>query len=99
MKKVAVQLFNTYDKHEFLFLNQLIDCMYRDASVAHFVLAGIDIPKVFQHIFVISGCDHISFFAGYGKTRVMDSFYQYSGFITPCILTDISANGEGFLSF
>ena len=39
-----------------------------------------------------------------GKTRVMDSFYQYSDFITggvkaPGILTDISANGEGFLSF
>ena len=34
----------------------------------------------------------------------MDSFYQYSDFITggvkaPDILTDISANGEGFLSF
>ena len=45
-----------------------------------------------------------SFFAGYGKTRVMNSFYQYSDFITggvkaPGILTDISANGEGFLSF
>ena len=78
--------------------------MCRDASVAHLVLAGIDMPKVFQHIFIISSCDYISFFAGYGKTRVMDSFYQYSDFITggvkaPGILTDISANGEGFLSF
>ena len=59
--------------------------MYRDAFAAHLVLAGIDIPKVFQHIFI---------FAGYGKTRVMDSFYQYSDFITggvkaPGILTDI----------
>ena len=49
-RKVVVQLSKTYYKHEFLFLNQLIDCMYRDASVAH--LAGIDILKVFQHIFV-----------------------------------------------
>ena len=103
-RKVVVQLSNTYDKHEFLFLNQLIDCMYRDVSVAHLVIAGIDIPKVFQHIFIISGCDYISFFADCGKIRVMDSFYQYSDFITgdvkaPGILTDTSANGEGFLSF
>ena len=43
-RKVVVQLSNTYDKHEFRFLNQLIDCMYRYASVAHLVLEGIDIP-------------------------------------------------------
>ena len=78
--------------------------MYRDASVAHLVFAGIDIPKVFQHIFIISGRDYILFFAGYGKTRVMDSFYQYSDFITagvkaPGIMTDIAANGERFLYF
>ena len=81
-RKVVVQLSNTY-KHEFLFLNQLIDCMYRDASVAHLVLAGIDIPKIFQHIFIISGCDYISFFCwlwenqGYGFILPVQSFYNW----------------------
>ena len=75
-RKVVVQLSNTYDKHEFLFLNQLIDRMYRDASVAHLALAGIDIPKVFQHIFIIFGCDYVSSFFGYGKN-------QGYGFILP----------------
>ena len=44
-----VQLSNTYDKHEFFFLNQLIDCMYREIHLLHTLsLQELTYPKYFK---------------------------------------------------
>ena len=82
----------------------MIDCMYRDLSMSHFLLSDFDIPKLFQQLCIMSGCDYTSFFAGYSKKRIMEVFLQYHDFITgkdkaSGTLDDINVNGEGFLSF
>lgn len=38
--------------------------------------------KVLQIIYIATGCDFTSFFAGIGKTAFLKSFYQYTQFIT-----------------
>ena len=74
-KKVIVQLSNVIDRKEYLYLNELIDCMYRDVSIPHLLLASLDIPKIFQNIYIMSGCDYTSFFAGFSKETVVDAFF------------------------
>ena len=56
--------------------------MYRDVSIPHLLLASLDIPKIFQNIYIMSGCDYTSFFAGFSKKTIIDAFSQYNDFIT-----------------
>ena len=48
-------------------------------------LAQIDsniLPKVFQTLYAVSGCDYISFFSQLGKATFLRYFYQYASFIS-----------------
>ncbi len=40
------------------------------------------LPKVFQTLYVVSGCDYVSFFSQLGKATFLRYFYQYGSFIS-----------------
>jgi hypothetical protein len=72
-------------------------------------LASIDrerLPSTLQMLFIVSGCDYTSYFAGIGKAAFLNAFYQYADFITgnkqEGSLSNNSTENEtktGFLSF
>lgn len=48
-------------------------------------LANIPKPslgKVFQMLYITSGCDYVSYFAGLGKAAFFNAFFQHASFIT-----------------
>ena len=47
--------------------------MFRDVSMSHLLLSDFDIPKLFQQLYIMSGCDYTSFFAVYSKKRIMEA--------------------------
>ena len=87
----------------YLHINNLIKALELDpdlASLPHFHL-----PKIFQMLFICSGCDYLSYFHGQGKTAFLNAFFQHAQFITgkhaDGLLCDISEDKreKGFLSF
>ena len=61
---------------------------------------------VVQTLFICSGCDYLSFFAGFGKATIMRHFFENAWFITgtqdiPGTLADTAPNRveDGFMSF
>ena len=64
-----------------------------------------DISAILHMLFVVSGCDYISYFMGFGKGMFLNTFYQYAEFISGknstgylCHITEDSKR-TGFLSF
>ena len=61
------------------------------------------VAPCFQILFTVSGCDYISYFAGFSKAAFMNVFYQHACFITgdeeKGRLTCISDFKKGYLSF
>ena len=61
-------------------LTSLVQALYNDPDLAH-----IDPnlrPQILQTLFVVSGCDYISFFSRLGKATFLRYFYQYASFIS-----------------
>ena len=88
----------------FLHLNQLHEALNADPDLA-LVPIGLR-ANVLQTLFICSGCDYISFFAGFGKATVMKHFFQNAWFITgtheiPGTLAETAPDTKetGFLSF
>ena len=59
-----------------------------------------------QTLYIVTGCDYVSFFKGIGKLYFMQIFFKYARFISsgldvPGTLSDIAddTNGNGFLAF
>ena len=80
-KEVMVQI-NTYCSKslQFLHLTNLKYALECDPD-----LSTIDkdlLPKIFQTLYVSTGCDYTSFFSGIGKATFFRYFYQYAEFIT-----------------
>ena len=47
------------------------------------LLQGIaDVEKCMQNVYIMSGCDFVSFFRGYGKKSFFDSFRKNAAFIS-----------------
>jgi len=65
---------------KFLNLTELVRALRCDPD-----LAGIDpsiLPQILQTLYVVAGCDYISFFSKFGKVTFLQYFYQHSSFIT-----------------
>ena len=102
---MAVSLRHTYSNEQrFVSINNLQIALDNDPD-----LASIDrerLPSTLQMLFIVSGCDYMSYFAGIGKAAFLNAFYHYSDFITgnkqEGSLSDSSSESEmkiGFLSF
>lgn len=79
-KHVIVQLSRSLiSSPRLLDLNELLNAIDKDPD-----LSGIPSelrPQAFQSLYVCSGCDYVSFFAGIGKSSFLSTFYQYGSFI------------------
>lgn len=97
---------NLPHSHEqrFLSLNNLQTALLNDPDLAS--IPRERLPITCQMVFIVSGCDYISYFAGLGKAAFLNVLYQYCKFITgnkeEGSLSDNSGEREmknGFLSF
>ena len=62
-KSIFVQLKKFSFDSEFIDMTVLTDCLAHDL-----LLQGIaDVEKCMQNVYIMSGCDFVSFFRGYGK--------------------------------
>ncbi|CAC5395934.1 KIF4 [Mytilus coruscus] len=107
-KQVFVQL--TFKKDViYLNMNKLIHSMKNDPDLQCLSNDNHDnIPSIFQMLYIVTGCDYVSFFRDHGKTSFYQIFFKYPDFITSNnivkgwlgILSD-SDNTEnaGFLAF
>lgn len=83
-------------------VNKLISALQNDPELAR-VNPSI-LPHVLQTLYVVSGCDYISFFSETGKATFQKHFYQHAAFITggehntTGTLADTSLENEAFNS-
>ena len=88
-----------------LHLNSLCSSLSGDPDLA--IIPSEIHPKVLQTLFVCTGCDYVSFFAGLGKATFLRNFFQHANFINansndlPGTLADTSLDRIqcGFLAF
>lgn len=102
----AIVQINTYHSSEnrYLLMDKLYGAMKNDPDLA---TIPIDCrPKLLQSLFICSGCDFISFFAGLGKAKILKVAFQHSDFINsnsdalPGSLVNTTESQEvGFLAF
>ena len=107
-KSIVIQISQFFSRElRLLNASNLLTALRNDPNVA-----GIEpntLAKVFQLLYVTTGCDYVSFFFSLGKTTFMKTFFQHAQFITGQLpytsgtLSDTSLVHEryeqGFLSF
>lgn len=80
-KDVYVQLNVPHSQTKlYLHLNNLVRALQLDPDLASLERAQLE--KTFQMLFIASGYDYVSYFAGLGKTSFFQAFFQHSEFIT-----------------
>lgn len=82
-----------HENSRFLSMSALIQAINTDPDLAYIPLQMR--PQIIQTLYVVTGCDYISFFKNIGKLFFMQVFYKHSKFIssgldTPGTLGDIS---------
>ena len=98
-KNVVIQVSDRLGHQSFIYANKLVECFRNDPDLAQ-INSG-SICSIIQFLFAVSGCDYISFFAGFGKMKFYQMFFQYASFISagsspPGILNNTA---NGFLAF
>ena len=80
-KDVIVQI-NLYcsKQLQFLHLSHLKTALKNDPDLS--TVPEDFLPKIFQVLYVCTGCDYISFFRGIGKATFLRYFYQYAHLIS-----------------
>ena len=102
---IVVQLSKSLkDGSKFLLLNRVNEALENDPGL-HGVPQQYHLQAL-QSLYVCTGCDYISFFAGMGKVSFLSTFFQYAAFIAggleaPGSIGDISlhADSPSYLSF
>ena len=61
-------------------MKRLTAALSNDPDLAS--IAAATHTKVVQTLFVVTGCDYISFFSGMGKATFLRYFFQHAEFIT-----------------
>ncbi len=103
-KEIIVQLNLPHSPTcSYLHLNNLVCALERDPDLAS--LPRPTVNKIFQMLFICSGCDYISYFHGHGKAVFFNIFFQHAQFISgqhaDGSLSNISIENrdKGFLAF
>ena len=104
-KYIIIQI-NSYSSKDLTYISILAlkFALANDSDLAQ--LPHSVLPQIFQTLYVVTGCDYISFFSGLGKDTCKRYFYQYAEFITsgkgntstPGTLADISLENEDYES-
>ena len=78
--KAVVQLSKSFkDGSKFLWLNKVNEALLTDPDL-HGVPQEYRLQAL-QSLYVCTGCDYVSFFAGMGKASFLSTFFQYAAFI------------------
>ena len=101
-REVIVQINVPHSQSElFVNLKQLINALQLDPDLA--AVNTEQLPRIFQMLYVCSGCDSISYFAGAGKAAFFAGFFQHAAFITGSkMVGELSSAGDvsnNYLSF
>jgi hypothetical protein len=104
-KKFVVMLRRCAYNSQYIDINTLLQSLQNDIDLQGLLVDNI--VRVFQMLYISTGCDYVSFFKDHGKKSFYKTFYKYSGFIcgladhTLGSLCDYHTSGmqEGFLSF
>ena len=91
--------------HRYLHLNRFVHALHSDPGLAQ-VSPGQRASTV-QAVYILTGCDYISYFKGIGKVFFLNILFQYATFITGGVdpqgsLADISfpdKSDQGLLAF
>ena len=75
---VRVSMFSCQE-HRYLNLNNLLTSLKDDPDLSS--IPRDILPKVLQTIFICTGCDYVSYFAGLGKSTFLKVFFQHAEFI------------------
>jgi 5'-3' exonuclease len=93
----------THCEEEYVDMRELKHHIRNDAALVWLEEDGV--YRIMQTLFVVSGCDYVSYIHGFGKKTVLQIFFQHADFITGSIgegnLDDV-ANGklnDGFKAF
>ena len=80
-KNIIVQI-STFNSREVmvLYMNRMRSALSSDPDLAN--ITRISLSMILQTLFVVTGCDYISFFSGIEKATFLRSFFQHAEFIT-----------------
>ena len=80
-KDVIVQVIVAHSRDlRYVQIKNIPKVLENDPDVAS--LPPGDAVAIFYMLFVVSGCDYISYFNGFGKGTFLNIFYQYAEFVT-----------------
>ncbi|CAC5375416.1 unnamed protein product [Mytilus coruscus] len=86
-------------------MNRFIRCLESDPDLHS--IEKDDLPLIIQNLFILTGCDYVSFFKDHGKTSFFKTFFKYTEFITSSVENNVigklsltnSDDISSFLSF
>ena len=98
---VRFSIFSSQE-HQYLSITNLLTSLCGDpdlSSVPRDIL-----PNVLQTLFICTGCDYVSYFAGYGKATFLRVFFQHAQFINTASIGTLAdtcgpSQESEFLSF
>ena len=73
-KSIFVQLSMCSDS--FFSINGLILCLHRHVDLVS--IPKEERAKCIQTLYIVSGCDYLSFWVGHGKASFLSTFFKYS---------------------
>ena len=95
---VRISVYSSQE-HRYLSLNSLITSLEGDPDLSSSPRELL--PKVIQTLFICTGCDYVSYFAGFGKSTCLKTFFQHASFINDVLQGTLADTHHelGFLSF
>ena len=101
---IIVQLSSMGTPLKLFNMNDFVECLKTDPDLHSIPPAHRG--KILQVLYIATGCDFTSFFAGIGKATFLKAFFQYAQFITGLLpaqtngsLAHINPGSNGFLAF
>ena len=70
---VRITVFSSQE-HRYLSLKKLTRSLQGDPELSS--IPGKILPKVLQTLFISTGCDYVSYFAGFGKSTFLKIFFS-----------------------
>ena len=99
-KNVVIQLSVKLGHQSFIHINELCKCLKNDPDLSQIKTESI--CSITKFLFIVSGCDYISFSTGFGKTRFLQTLFQYATFISADSVLypgELGSKTNGFLAF
>ena len=99
---VIIKTSATGEPSKYLCMDKLQEVLLRDPDLAS--IPASKRAQILQVVYVLSGCDFVSLFTGFGKEAFFECLLQYSDFIVeqeliPGGLSESSASESGFQAF